>query len=124
MTTVDPLIVEIERRRIERGWTARTLEREAGLSPSTYRQLRRRGTCTLQIMRLLCEALGLDIIATPKPVEYSRRPLAPCGTPSAARRHWARGEELCEPCRRATRVYDTTRKRNIRAQQTEPEVAA
>lgn len=124
MTTVDPLILEIERRRIERRWTARQLEREAGLSPSTYRVMRRRGTGNLTTVRLLCEALGLDIIATPKPVEYSRRPLAPCGTPSAARRHWARGEELCEPCRRATRVYDTTRKRTVRAQRAAPEVAA
>lgn len=43
------------------------------------------------------------------------RRLRPCGTPAAAKRHRARGEELCDECREAQRTWDRGRKRLARA---------
>lgn len=39
---------------------------------------------------------------------YAGRPLKPCGTPAAAKRHRQRGEPVCEPCRVAdnARTYE------------------
>ncbi len=38
------------------------------------------------------------------------RPLAPCGTPSAYRRHLRRWEHPCRPCRAAHAAYERARK--------------
>lgn len=32
-----------------------------------------------------------------------------CGTAAAARAHWRRGEDICDPCRQARREYDRAR---------------
>ena len=40
-----------------------------------------------------------------------QRRLRPCGTVAAAKRHRARGEEMCGPCREVLREYERTRKR-------------
>lgn len=42
------------------------------------------------------------------------RELRPCGTPTAAKRHQARGEPVDEACREALRAYDRQRKRRER----------
>lgn len=42
---------------------------------------------------------------------HPRRKLAPCGTVTAAKRHQARGEEMCGPCREVYREYERVRAR-------------
>lgn len=43
---------------------------------------------------------------------YRPRPdLAPCGTPTAARRHYKRGEKPCAKCRKADAAARAVRKR-------------
>jgi len=49
---------------------------------------------------------------------HPRRALAPCGTVAAAKRHQARGEEMCGPCREVLREYERTRKRTRRGSTT------
>lgn len=42
---------------------------------------------------------------------HPRRELAPCGTVTAAKRHQARGEEMCGPCREVYREHERVRAR-------------
>jgi hypothetical protein len=42
--------------------------------------------------------------------------LVPCGTPTAYKRHKARGEDACSPCIDAIRAYDRNRKRRKNAE--------
>lgn len=46
--------------------------------------------------------------------EQPQRRLRPCGTVAAAKRHQARGEEMCAPCREVLREHERTRKRKRR----------
>lgn len=50
--------------------------------------------------------------------EHPQRRLRPCGTVAAAKRHRARGEEMCGPCREVYREHERIRKRARRGSAT------
>jgi hypothetical protein len=109
---VDPILERVEEIRLQREMTMKALEEASGIS--SYRAVRERGRCNLVTLRLLCDALDVELTVTDKPGPFRTVPLRPCGTPSAARRHQNRGEPMCEPCRRAVRAWDAARKRVAR----------
>lgn len=50
---------------------------------------------------------------------YAGKPVQPCGTPAAAKRHRERGETVCEPCRKAdnarTKAWREAKRERMRA---------
>lgn len=54
-------------------------------------------------------SIAADYGVTPAAVSYHctdiDRPLQPCGTPAAYRRHQSRGESACDPCKTAWTAY-------------------
>lgn len=114
----DPILDRVEELRLAREMTMKDLERTAGIT--NYRGILRHGSCNLRTLRVLCDALGVEVTVTEKPGPHRTVPLRPCGTPSAARRHQARGEPMCEPCRRALWAWDAARKRTARGREPEP----
>jgi transcriptional regulator with XRE-family HTH domain len=103
--TIDPLIDEIERRRIETGWTAAQLADAAGIARLTYICARNgKNGITVHTLRRLFAALGLEVVAVPiRP----RPSLRPHGTAAAMARHRYHGESACDLCR----AWDAARKR-------------
>lgn len=65
--------------------------------------------------RTLTQMLGWTDAHMPTVRARSERPLVPCGTPSAAKRHKTWGEPVCPPCLRALREYDRDRAARKRA---------
>lgn len=111
---MDDILARIEQLRRRRGLSMNELSRLAQIGSSCYSQIHRRGTCTLYALRKLADVLGMEITLTQKPGPARVVPLKPCGTVSAARRHQARGEEMCLPCKAVYRTAEAERKRRER----------
>jgi hypothetical protein len=74
-----------------------------GTWQSRRRHKRNNETCGV------CATTARTVPSTPRTTKP--RELKPCGTIAAAKRHFAHGEPVCEPCRRAVNEYDTQNRR-------------
>lgn len=117
---VDLVVTTLRARRLELGITQAELGRRLHVHRSSITVLEAGAhTPTLFTLRRWAQALGLDVYVAPVLDRPGRRgvpPSHPCGTVSAAKRHYTRGEPLCAACRAAQRLYDRERKRAKRAE--------
>lgn len=113
---VPPVIAELEAARTGQGMSQSELARRSGISRWTIMDLLATGKGQLYTLFALADVLGVNLHIAPKPgPRQAKRDLQPCGTQTAARRHYARGEELDPLCRAAQRDYDRDRKRAVAA---------
>lgn len=106
------LVAQLEAARIERGISRRDLAYAAGIGPATAETVLTTGRAHLQTILAIAHVLGLELYAV-TPLQGAQ--YRPCGTLSAARRHYARGEPLDALCRGEQRRYDRERKRLLYA---------
>jgi transcriptional regulator with XRE-family HTH domain len=121
--TLDPITTALRARRTDLGLTQTQLGARLGITKGAVSRLERGagGSPLLATLRPWAQALGFDIYTAPRLDPRGRRGIPayrPCGTISAAKRHYSRGELLDDACRTAQRTYDRDRKRAARREAT------
>ncbi len=106
------LVGQLESVRREAGISRSGLARRARIDRGAVYDVLDTGRGQMHTVMAIARALGLRLYAVTPP---SSAQLRPCGTLSAARRHYARGEKLDPLCRAVQREYDRDRKRSGRA---------
>lgn len=106
------LVAHLEAARIEQDISRSELARRAGIDRGTVLDVLNTGRGQLHTVLAIAHVLGLELYPV-TPLQGAQ--YRPCGTLSAARRHYARGEPLDALCRGEQRRYDRERKRLLYA---------
>lgn len=109
--TAPGLMTELEQARIGAGLTRAQLAEKAGVTRATLGNALASGHGTICTLEALAGVLGMEVHLAPKLTQrrHGYPAWQPCGTRSAARRHYARGEPIDALCQAAEYEYDRQR---------------